>query len=123
MIPKITRKLADNCAESDDNFDSLLAVHKDFEKWLNLILCHDGHDSNYFISSILEKFFTEVRYHPLLEDFPEYTSLRREPVSYDPTEKFSFGQTLTSGTRCSGYYSLYLYLLQRMTPVLSPALR
>ena len=77
----------------------------------------------FLISSILEKFFTEVRYHPFLENFPEYTSLRREPVSSDPTEKFSFGRTMTSGTRYSGYYSLYLYLLQLMTPVLSPALR
>ena len=33
IVTKITQKLADNCVESDDNFDSLLSVHKDFEKW------------------------------------------------------------------------------------------
>ena len=56
------------------------------------------HISNYiFISSILENFFSEVRYHPLIENFPEYTSLSRERVPFNQTEKFSFGQTLTSG--------------------------
>ena len=56
--------------------------------------------SNYiFISSILENFFNEVKYHPLIENFPEYTSLSRERVPYNRTEKFSFGQTLTSGIR------------------------
>ena len=52
----------------------------------------------FFLHSILEKFFTEVRYHPLLENFPEYPSLNtREPGYYDPNEKFSFGTTMNSG--------------------------
>ena len=51
----------------------------------------------FFVSSILEKFFTEHRYHPLLLNFPEYTSLRREPVSYDPSEKYYFGRTMNFG--------------------------
>ena len=33
IVTKISRKLGENCAKSDDTFDSLLAVHKDFEKW------------------------------------------------------------------------------------------
>ena len=53
--------------------------------------------NNIFVPSILEKFFTEVRYHPVLENFPEYESLRREPVSYDRTEKYSFGRTMNDG--------------------------
>ena len=62
--------------------------------WFHVIT----HISNYiFISSILENFFTEVRYHPLIENFPEYTSLSRERVPFNQTEKFSFGQTLTAG--------------------------
>ena len=34
-VTKITKRLAsvDNCAESGDDFQTLLAVHKDFEKW------------------------------------------------------------------------------------------
>ena len=92
--------------------------------WFHVIT----HISNYiFISSILENFFGEVRYHPLIENFPEYTSLSRERVPFNQTEKFSFGQTLTAGRsyeRLSNTYFLYLYLLQLMTPVWiwSPAL-
>ena len=36
IVTKITRKLPDNCLESEANFDSLLAVHKDYEKWYSL---------------------------------------------------------------------------------------
>ena len=33
IVTKITRKLPDKCVESESNFDSLIAVHKDYEKW------------------------------------------------------------------------------------------
>ena len=53
--------------------------------------------SLYVCFSIMERVFTEVRYHPLIENFPEYPSLRREPVPYNETEKFGFGPLVLDG--------------------------
>ena len=45
----------------------------------------------------MEKIFTEIRYHPLLENFPEYESLRREPVPYNESDKFVFPNFMMPG--------------------------
>ena len=50
--------------------------------------------SNY---SILEKIFTEVKYHPLIENFPEYESLRREPAPYNESDKFLIPSFMVPG--------------------------
>ena len=50
-----------------------------------------------FLCSILEKIFTEVKYHPLIENFPEYESLRREPGPYNESDKFVFPNFMDPG--------------------------
>ena len=47
--------------------------------------------------SILEKIFKEVRYHPLIENFAEYESLRVEPVPYNESDKFNIPNFMVPG--------------------------
>ena len=48
-------------------------------------------------TSILEKIFKEIRYHPILENFPEYESLKREPVPYNEADKFVIPNLMMPG--------------------------
>ena len=96
-ITKVTKRLdgVDNCTSSHDDFQSLLAVHSHFEKWFvgDRIFSSENCD----ISSILEKMFRDIQYHPIIENFPEYESLRRPAVPYNDTDKFNFPHYMVPG--------------------------
>ena len=50
-----------------------------------------------FISSILESVFSVLQYHPVLENFAEYKTLRRDPVPYNKTAKFGLVPLMIAG--------------------------
>ena len=49
------------------------------------------------ISSILESVFSVLQYHPVLENFAEYKTLRRDPVPYNKTAKFGLVPLMIAG--------------------------
>ena len=51
----------------------------------------------YYSSSILDSVFSRVRYHPILENFPEYQILERDPVPLNMTERFGMAPAMITG--------------------------
>ena len=47
--------------------------------------------------SMLEKVFTEDRYHPVLENFQEYESLKRDEKTFNQSEKYEIPSLLIAG--------------------------
>ena len=45
----------------------------------------------------MEKIFADVKYHPVLENFPEYGSLKREKVTFNQSEKFGIPELVIAG--------------------------
>ena len=50
-----------------------------------------------YYCSILDRIFTEMRYHPVLENFPEYESLRRAKIPFNQSEKYELPGLMIAG--------------------------
>ena len=50
-----------------------------------------------YYCSILNRIFTEMRYHPVLENFPEYESLRRAKIPFNQSEKYELPGLMIAG--------------------------
>ena len=47
--------------------------------------------------SMLESVFSVMDYHPVLQNFAEYQTLRRDPVPYNQSEKFGLPSLIIAG--------------------------
>ena len=97
---KVTKRLegVDNCTASQDTFESLLAVHRDFEKWYGKLSKQKYLKYGVFVPpSMLESVFSVWDYHPILQNFAEYQTLRRDPVPFNQTEKFGLPSLIVPG--------------------------
>ena len=52
--------------------------------------------------SMLESVFSFWDYHPILQNFAEYQTLRRDPVPFNESEKFGLPPLIITGNNTNG---------------------